>query len=220
MATIFWAGDSTVQYNDILTFPQTGIGQVMNLFLKPEVRVENHAKNGRSTKSFIDESRLTPIYDKITAGDFLFIQFGHNDEKKNDPQRYTDPYSDYMVNLEKFVNAARNKGAWPVFITPLERRCFIDEEHLDIGEHTDYVAAMKQTAENLNVPLIDLYSMSRAEMRKAGAEKNQRMVYASAGRCLSVPYGRADRQYASEIYGCSCLRGMYSERFKRTWRYL
>ena len=105
MATIFWAGDSTVQYNDILTFPQTGIGQVMNLFLKPEVRVENHAKNGRSTKSFIDESRLTPIYDKITAGDFLFIQFGHNDEKKNDPQRYTDPYSDYMVNLEKFVNA-------------------------------------------------------------------------------------------------------------------
>ena len=73
MATIFWAGDSTVQYNDILTFPQTGIGQVMNLFLKPEVRVENHAKNGRSTKSFIDESRLTPIYDRITAGDFLFI---------------------------------------------------------------------------------------------------------------------------------------------------
>ena len=65
MTTIFWAGDSTVQYNDILTFPQTGIGQVMNLFLKPEVRVENHAKNGRSTKSFIDESRLTPIYDKI-----------------------------------------------------------------------------------------------------------------------------------------------------------
>lgn len=171
MTTIFWAGDSTVQYNDILTFPQTGIGQVMNLFLKPEVRVENHAKNGRSTKSFIDESRLTPIYDKITAGDFLFIQFGHNDEKKNDPQRYTDPHSDYMVNLEKFVNAARNKGAWPVFITPLERRCFIDEEHLDIGEHTDYVAAMKQTAENLNVPLIDLYSMSarkceRLELRK------------------------------------------------------
>ena len=65
MATIFWAGDSTVQYNDILTFPQTGIGQVMNLFLKPEVRVENHAKNGRSTKSFIDESRLTKLPQEI-----------------------------------------------------------------------------------------------------------------------------------------------------------
>ncbi len=80
MATIYWAGDSTVQYNSILTYPQTGIGQVFHLFLKPEVKVENHAKNGRSTKSFIDESRLTPIYDRITEVDYLFIVFGHNDE--------------------------------------------------------------------------------------------------------------------------------------------
>ncbi|MDE7018469.1 MAG: GDSL family lipase, partial [Lachnospiraceae bacterium] len=99
MATIFWAGDSTVQYNGIMTYPQTGIGQVLHLFLKPEVKVENHAKNGRSTKSFIDESRLPAIYDKISEGDFFFIQFGHNDEKKEDPDRYTEPFSDYMVNL-------------------------------------------------------------------------------------------------------------------------
>ena len=201
MATIFWAGDSTVQYNDILTFPQTGIGQVMNLFLKPEVRVENHAKNGRSTKSFIDESRLTPIYDKITAGDFLFIQFGHNDEKKNDPQRYTDPYSDYMVNLEKFV---------------------IDEEHLDIGEHTDYVAAMKQTAENLNVPLIDLYSMSRAEMRKAGAEKTKEWyMHLPAGVYPSHMDGLTDNthlKYMGAVVYAGCiarglkeLGGIYSD---------
>ena len=77
MATIFWAGDSTVQYNGIMTYPQTGIGQVFHLFLKPDVKVENHAKNGRSTKSFIDESRLPAIYDKISEGDFLFIQFGN-----------------------------------------------------------------------------------------------------------------------------------------------
>lgn len=222
MTTIFWAGDSTVQYNDILTFPQTGIGQVMNLFLKPEVRVENHAKNGRSTKSFIDESRLTPIYDKITAGDFLFIQFGHNDEKKNDPQRYTDPHSDYMVNLEKFVNAARNKGAWPVFITPLERRCFIDEEHLDIGEHTDYVAAMKQTAKNLNVPLIDLYSMSRTEMRKAGAEKTKEWyMHLPAGVYPSHMDGLTDNthlKYMGAVVYAGCiarglkeLGGIYSD---------
>ena len=199
MATIFWAGDSTVQYNDILTFPQTGIGQVMNLFLKPEVRVENHAKNGRSTKSFIDESRLTPIYDKIT-----------------------DPHSDYMVNLEKFVNAARNKGAWPVFITPLERRCFIDEEHLDIGEHTDYVAAMKQTAENLNVPLIDLYSMSRAEMRKAGAEKTKEWyMHLPAGVYPSHMDGLTDNthlKYMGAVVYAGCiarglkeLGGIYSD---------
>lgn len=81
MAVIYWAGDSTVQYNSILTYPQTGIGQVFHLFVKPEVRIENHAKNGRSTKSFLDEGRFTVMLDRMGEGDFLFIQFGHNDEK-------------------------------------------------------------------------------------------------------------------------------------------
>ena len=173
MATIYWAGDSTVQYNDITTYPQTGIGQVFHLFLKPEVKVLNFAKNGRSTKSFIDEGRLAAIEEQITEGDFLFIQFGHNDEKKADPVRYTDPFGQYMVNLERFVNAAREKKAYPVLITPLERRCFAEGDQLGVGEHSDYVAAMKQAAENLDVPLIDLYSMSREKLRKAGAEKTK-----------------------------------------------
>ena len=173
MATIYWAGDSTVQYNDITTYPQTGIGQVFHLFLKPEVKVLNFAKNGRSTKSFIDEGRLAAIEEQITEGDFLFIQFGHNDEKKADPARYTDPFGQYMVNLERFVNAAREKKAYPVLITPLERRCFAEGNQLGVGEHSDYVAAMKQAAENLEVPLIDLYSMSREKLRKAGAEKTK-----------------------------------------------
>ncbi len=173
MATIYWAGDSTVQYNDITTYPQTGIGQVFHLFLKPEVKVLNFAKNGRSTKSFIDEGRLAAIEEQITEGDFLFIQFGHNDEKKADPVRYTDPFGQYMVNLERFVNVAREKKAYPVLITPLERRCFAEGNQLGVGEHSDYVAAMKQAAENLDVPLIDLYSMSREKLRKAGAEKTK-----------------------------------------------
>lgn len=173
MATIYWAGDSTVQYNDITTYPQTGIGQVFHLFLKPEVKVLNFAKNGRSTKSFIDEGRLAAIEEQITEGDFLFIQFGHNDEKKADPVRYTDPFGQYMVNLDRFVNVAREKKAYPVLITPLERRCFAEGNQLGVGEHSDYVAAMKQAAENLDVPLIDLYSMSREKLRKAGAEKTK-----------------------------------------------
>lgn len=213
MATIFWAGDSTVQYNDITTYPQTGIGQVFHLFLKPEVKVENHAKNGRSTKSFIDESRLPAIYDKISEGDFLFIQFGHNDEKKEDPDRYTEPFSDYMVNLEKFVNVARNKKAFPVLITPLERRCFTDEKTLGPGEHGDYVEAMKQTAQKLDVALIDLNSMSRAEMTRVGAE-------ASKGWYMNIPEGKypyhmeglADNthlQYAGAVvYGGCIARGL------------
>ena len=213
MATIFWAGDSTVQYNGIMTFPQTGIGQVFHLFLKPDVKVENHAKNGRSTKSFIDESRLPAIYDKISEGDFLFIQFGHNDEKKEDPERYTEPFSDYMVNLEKFVNVARNKKALPVLITPLERRCFVDEKTLGPGEHGDYVEAMKQTAEKLDVPLIDLNSMSRAEMTRVGAEASKNWyMHIPEGKYPYHMEGLSDNthlQYAGAVmYGGCIARGL------------
>lgn len=213
MATIFWAGDSTVQYNDITTFPQTGIGQVFHLFLKPEVSVSNHAKNGRSTKSFIDESRMVPIYDNITEGDFLFIQFGHNDEKINDPTRYTEPNGEYMVNLEKFINVARNKKAHPVLITPLERRCFEEEHKLGAGEHLAYVNAMKQVAKNLNVPLVDLYTMSRAEMEKAGAEKTTEWyMHLPAGVYPSCMEGKTDNthlKYAGAVTYAGCIaRGL------------
>lgn len=213
MPTIYWAGDSTVQYNDITTYPQTGIGQVMQLFLKPEVQVSNHAKNGRSTKSFIDESRMVPIYDHITAGDFLFIQFGHNDEKINDPTRYTKPDGEYMVNLEKFVNVARNKKAYPVLITPLERRCFVEEHKLDKGEHLEYVEAMKQVAQNLNVPLVDLYTMSREEMEKAGMEKTTEWyMHLPEGVYPSCMEGKVDNthlKYAGAVIYAGCIaRGL------------
>ena len=100
MNRIFWAADSTVQTNNITTYPQTGIGQVFSLFVKDGVTVVNHAKNGRSTKSFMDEGRLKKIDEQIGAGDYLFIQFGHNDEKSEDPTRYTEPFSTFMENLE------------------------------------------------------------------------------------------------------------------------
>ncbi len=168
MNKIFWAGDSTVQTNNYKTYPQTGIGQVLPLFLKEEYQVCNFAKNGRSTKSFMDEGRLSAIEEQIGEGDFLFIQFGHNDEKKEDPSRYTEAFTSFIENLECYIKVAREHKATPVLITPLERRCFRDDKHLGIGAHSDYVAAMKQTAEKCNVPLVDLYSMSRVELKKAG----------------------------------------------------
>ncbi len=173
MATIFWASDSTVQYNSILTYPQTGMGQVLHLFLKPEVVVSNHAKNGRSTKSFLDEGRVAAIYDEIKEGDFLFIEFGHNDEKKEDPARYTEPFGEFSDDLERFINMARNKKAHPVLITPLERRCFDEDGKLGRSIKVDYVEATKKTAERLNVPVVDLYTLSRAELEKAGPEKTK-----------------------------------------------
>ena len=173
MRKIYWAADSTVQTNDITTYPQTGMGQVLSLYLKEDVEVKNHAKNGRSTKSFIDEGRLQAIDELIGEGDYLFIQFGHNDEKDQDPTRYTEPYSTYMDNLAIYIEVARKHGAYPVLITPLERRCFMENGHLGMGAHSDYVAGMKQTAANMNVPLVDLYSMSRTELKRAGEEESR-----------------------------------------------
>ena len=201
MSTIFWAGDSTVQFNGILTFPQTGIGQVLSMYLKPEIRVENHAKNGRSTKSFIDQSRLAPIYDRIGEGDFLFIQFGHNDEKEADAERYTDPDTEYRTNLGKFINVARNKKAYPVLITPLERRMFDEDGHLMQSGHLPYVQAMKKTAKELSVPLIDLFTMSREKIEKVlislGEKELRDMV--EEGKEVEVNCSFCSRHYSFSV---------------------
>lgn len=214
MKKIFWAADSTVQNNNILTYPQTGIGQVLSLYLKEDVQVVNYAKNGRSTKSFIDEGRLARIEQEIGEGDFLFIQFGHNDEKQEDPSRYTEPFSSFMENLENFIGVARSHKAYPVLITPLERRCFVAEKHLGIGAHSDYVAAMKQTSEKSKVPLVDLYSMSRKELKKAG-EPGSRKWYMHFDKDLyeNYPEGKQDnthlRYEGAVMYAGLIAKGLY-----------
>ena len=196
MRKIFWAGDSTVQTNKASTYPCTGIGQVFSLYTKNDVCIENRARNGRSTKSFIDEGRLKLIDEAIGEGDFLFIQFGHNDEKKQDPTRYTEPFSSFMDNLETFIQVARRHCAYPVLITPIERRCFVDEKHLGLGEHSDYVAGMKQIAEKCNVPLIDLYSMSRQELKRVGEVQSRRWyMYFEAGEYDTCPEGKQDNTH-------------------------
>lgn len=193
---IFWAADSTVQTNDITTYPQTGIGQVFSLYTKENIQISNHAKNGRSTKSFMDEGRLAAIDEQIGEGDFLFIQFGHNDEKSEDPTRYTEPFSTYMENLETYINVARRHGANPVLITPLERRCFVDEKHLGMGAHSDYVAAMKQTAEKNKVPLVDLYSMSRCELKRVGELGSRKWyMYFDENLYKNYPEGKKDNTH-------------------------
>ena len=106
MGKIVYAGDSTVAFNKIYTYPQTGMSQGLLLYLKDEVGMKSFAVNGRSTKSFIDQGRLEKIDKVLEKGDFLLIQFGHNDEK-DDPLRHTDPFTTYQENLMKFIETAR-----------------------------------------------------------------------------------------------------------------
>lgn len=181
MTTIFWAGDSTVKQNSIMTYPQTGIGQLFDRYVKRGcVQIENHAENARSTKQFIDEGRLAAIYDRMTEGDFLFIQFGHNDEKIADSARYTDPDGEFADNLERFVNAARNKKAIPVLITPLTR---YDYRNPDAPFHHDaWAASMRRTAKRLNVALVDLTAMSERLVDEMGEDARSRLY-------LNLPAG-------------------------------
>ncbi|MBD5451048.1 MAG: rhamnogalacturonan acetylesterase [Lachnospiraceae bacterium] len=222
MKKIFWAADSTVQNNTVLTYPQTGIGQVFAMYVKEGVFVQNHAKNGRSTKSFIDEGRLDAIDREIGEGDFLFIQFGHNDEKIEDPTRYTEPFSTYIDNLEAYIGVARKHGAYPVLITPIERRHFDENNKLMESMHTDYVTGMKQAAEKNNVPLVDLFTMSRAALERAGEKESRKWhMFFDAGIYENYPDGKQDNThlryegaflYAGLIAeGLRALGGIYAE---------
>lgn len=201
--TIHYAGDSTVQFNSYVTYPQTGLGQVLPLYIRREVFVKNHGKNGRSTKSFIDEGRLDVIANQLMEGDILFIQFGHNDEKIEDPLRYTTPFGTYKENLYKFIETARNKNAYPVLISPVER-CHYENGKLYKGYHMEYVEAMKEVAKELDVPMIDLYSKVRALMETVGEEEAEKwhmpdrthMTYTGA-----ITYGNLIAEGLNELGG-------------------
>lgn len=195
MARIYYAADSIVAQKNIFTYPETGIGQMLPLYLKRSVFVQNHAENGRSTKSFIDESRLAAIYNNIREGDFLFIQFGHNDEKQADPSRYTEAFGDYQTNLEKFVTVARNRKANPVFITPLCRRQF-NENGILQDTHGNYPEAMRQLATRLEVPLIDLCTLSFDTVSKEGDEASKKwFMNFPAGMYENYPNGKEDNSH-------------------------
>lgn len=156
---IYWIGDSTVKHNRIDTYPQTGIGQTLNLYLKPNAEICNYAENGESSKSFYDEGHFKPIEASIKEGDYLFIQFGHNDNKE-DKERFTEPYGSFIDYLSIYIHTAIRKGALPVLITPLSRRLFSDDQRFLDGSHGEYPTAIRSLANAENTALIDLTSKS------------------------------------------------------------
>ncbi len=167
MERILYAGDSTVQLNKIDTYPQTGMGQVLSLYTRDGVEVKNFAKNGRSTKSFIDEGRLAAMERELRPGDLLLVQFGHNDEK-DDPARHTCPDTDFQENLLRFAQAAKERGARAVFVTPIARRLFDAQGRFCAGSHGAYPEAVKAAAARAGVPVVDLTSITEAYLERVG----------------------------------------------------
>lgn len=172
MTKIYYIGDSTVAFNKIHTYPQTGMSQGLPLYLKDHVQVISLAKNGRSTKSFLDEGLFLPAQQGMGPGDFLLIQFGHNDEK-DDPARHTDPNGSFQDNLRFFINEAREKGAYPVLITPIARRLFDEQGDFLPGSHGAYPEAVRQVGAQENVPVADLTALTEGYLAQLGDEPSK-----------------------------------------------
>ncbi|WP_189840664.1 rhamnogalacturonan acetylesterase [Streptomyces umbrinus] len=171
--TLYIAGDSTAAQKYADAAPETGWGMTLPFFLRERLAVANHAVNGRSSKSFIDEGRLDVILAAIRPGDLLLIQFGHNDSKVADPTRYTEPWTTYQDYLRQYVDGARARGARPVLATSVERRKF-DADGNAVGTHGEYPAAVRALSAEEGVALLDIQALSIALWQRLGVEETKK----------------------------------------------
>jgi lysophospholipase L1-like esterase len=170
--TLYIAGDSTAAQKYADAAPETGWGMALPFFLRKNLVVANHAVNGRSSKSFVDEGRLDAILGSIRPGDVLVVQFAHNDEKSEDPTRYTEPWTTYQEYLRQYVEGARAQGARPVLATAVERRRF-DADGNAVPTHGEYPAATRALAGRERVPLLDVEALSLALWQELGVEETK-----------------------------------------------
>lgn len=243
---IFIAGDSTFQYNDGSTYPQTGIGQMLSLFFNSaeydgdplpdfencRIPFINCARNGRSTKSFINEGRLSYIESHLSQGDYLFVCFGHNDEKVQDENRGTRPFEDFQDYLSEYADCAERKNACPLFFTPVARRKFEYDKKTGLEKavetHGDYPKAIIDFTEKRGLPVIDLSTLTRKYIGQLGIEKS-RNLYMNFDAFLYEAYlgGKEDNTHlrpdgayafariaAMEIAKLKDWSGKYAEQYR------
>lgn len=194
---IYTIGDSTMASYNPDRYPLTGWGQVLQSFFNEEATVKNHASSGRSSKSFISEGRWKAVQDSLNAGDYVFIQFGHNDNKKNDTTRYAAPYKLYKQNLVRFVLETRLKGAKPILFTPIARRAF-DENGLLKDSHGDYALAVILVSDSLDVPLVDMNSLTSEFISQTGIEESKK-IYLWVEPNDNFPEGKEDNTHLSDL---------------------
>nr|WP_294782932.1 rhamnogalacturonan acetylesterase [uncultured Flavobacterium sp.] len=173
--TLYCIGDSTMaNKKDPDKNPEHGWAQVLQSFFTSNIKVVNKAQNGRSTRSFIDEKRWDSIYNKLEKGDYVFIEFGHNDAKIEDPSRYTNPHTAYRYNLIRFVKESREKGAIPILLTSISRRNF-NEKGVLIPTHGDYTLETRLVAQEYKVPFIDLEYYTELLEQSYGPEESKKL---------------------------------------------
>lgn len=210
--TIYMIGDSTMADKPLDDNPERGWGQMLPMFFDSTVRIENHAKNGRSTRSFLRESLWIPVVSRLQPGDYVFIQFGHNDEKPEKVDRYTPP-EDYRTNLIKFVMETRERHAEPILCTPIMRRRF-DEGGKFYDEHGVYPDIVRRVADEYNVPLIDMHRKSEQLIVELGPDGSKKVfLWIAPGVYKSLPNGREDNTHFS-VYGATRMAELAVEGLK------
>ncbi|WP_394667016.1 rhamnogalacturonan acetylesterase [uncultured Chryseobacterium sp.] len=198
--TLFLIGDSTMATKENPDKnPEHGWGQVLPQFLTNGIEIQNHAVNGRSSKSFRTEGRWDQVEKQLKKGDFVIIQFGHNDQKIKDSTKFTNPYTQYRANLERYVNEARAKGATPVLMTSIVRRNF-NENGVLIDTHKEYPLVVRMVANDLKVPFVDMQLLTEQMEIAYGPENSKKLhLYYKEGEDPYYPKGKEDDTHLSKL---------------------
>ncbi len=194
---VYLIGDSTMADKQEKAFPETGWGTPFRYFFDESVTIDNRAQNGRSTKSFLSENRWQPVAADLKPGDYVFIQFGHNDEVPTKKSYSTE--TEFRANLVRFVAETRAKKAFPVLLTPVARRKFDAAGKVE-GTHNAYSAIVRSVAKDQQVPLIDLDQTSQALLQQFGVESSKLLFNQLVpGEHPNYPAGRDDNTHFNEL---------------------
>jgi len=198
--TIYTIGDSTMaNKKNPDENPEHGWVQVLQQFFIDKAVIDNRAVNGRSSRSFINEGRWDSVYKKLNKGDYVFIQFGHNDQKENDPNRYTNPHTAYRHNLMRFITETREKGAYPILFSSITRRNFNEEGTL-IDTHGEYPMETRLVTEAMDVPFIDLQYLTEQLEESYGVEASKKLhLHFEPGETPYYPEGKHDDTHLSKL---------------------
>lgn len=203
MNTVFLLGDSTCAQKEESAYPETGWGMVFPSLIKTTWRVENLAFNGRSTKSFIAEGRFKTCLASLNAGDYVMIQFGHNDSK-DDEERHTDPWTTYQGNLAYMAEKVLGRKAKPILVSSIARRRF-DEEGVLQSTHGEYPRAMQALSDSRGYLYLDMTGASQAMVSSLGPQKSKELyLHLKPGESPNYPQGSQDDTHFNE-YGADVM---------------
>ena len=208
------AGDSTMSDKVALAYPERGWGQLLPEFMSKQLHIVNHAANGRSTLRFANEGRWQLLLSELQAGDYVLLQFGHNDQKITDPERYAAADSTYQAYLSRFIVEAQAKGAFPLLATPICRRDFTETGQLRDGL-AEYAEATRTVAKKLKVPLFDLHQLSCDDLTRFGPTASQAyFIQIPAGIYQQFPDGKTDNTHLN-VVGASWIAQLFVRELKR-----